>query len=216
MKFIDMTGEKYGKLLVIEYAGKTPRGISLWKCKCDCGTEVIVQSSNLRNGHTKSCGCFRVEWCKENCTKHGLEHTRLYSIWSDMIYRCHNQENPNYERYGGRGISVCCEWRNDVRAFYDWAINNGYSDDLTIDRVDNDGNYCPENCRWATKVEQASNRRSNVLITRNGETKTMKEWACCAGIPYKVVWARINKLGWGTEKALTETVRKLKRNKVNK
>lgn len=206
MKFIDMTGEKYGKLLVVEYAGKTQRGISLWKCKCDCGREVAVQSANLRNGHTKSCGCFRAEWCKENCTKHGLEHTRLYGIWTDMIHRCHNPENSSYERYGARGISVCEEWRNDVRVFYDWAINNGYSDDLTIDRVDNNGNYCPDNCRWATRVEQASNRRSNILITRNGETKTMKQWAISEGIPYQVVWQRIKKLGWDTERALTEKV----------
>lgn len=206
MKFIDMTGEKYGKLLVVEYAGKTKRGLSLWKCKCDCGREAVVQSANLRNGHTKSCGCFRAEWCKENCTKHGLEHTRLYGIWADMIYRCHNPENPNHERYGARGISVCEEWRNDVRAFYDWAIRNGYSDDLTIDRIDNNGNYCPENCRWATKAEQASNRRSNILITRNGETKTMKQWAISEGIPYQVVWQRIKKLGWDSERALTEKV----------
>lgn len=206
MKFIDMTGEKYGKLLVVEYAGKTKRGLSLWKCKCDCGREVVVQSVNLRNGHTKSCGCFRAEWCKENCTKHGLEHTRLYGIWADMIYRCHNPENPNYKRYGARGISVCEEWRNDVKIFYDWAIRNGYSDDLTIDRIDNNGNYCPENCRWATKVEQASNRRSNILITRNGETKTMKQWAISEGIPYQVVWQRIKKLGWDPERALTEKV----------
>jgi hypothetical protein len=128
-----------------------------------------------------------------------------------MRLRCYDEKNIAYNRYGGRGITICDEWKNDVKAFYDWAIANGYKNSLTIDRIDNDGNYCPENCRWATFKEQASNRRSNILVTHNGKTQTMKEWANEVGIPYKVVWARVQKLGWSAERALTDPVKKGKR-----
>ena len=208
MKQLNLTGKRFGKLVVIKTAGKTKNGAYLWQCKCDCGNEIIANVGNLKNGHTKSCGCLRVDRCKTNFTKHGLEHTRLYGIWSDMRLRCYDEKNIAYHRYGGRGITICDEWKNDVKAFYDWAAANGYKDSLTIDRIDNDGNYCPENCRWATVKEQASNRRSNILVTHNGKTQTMKEWAHEVGTPYKVVWARMQKLGWSAERALTEPVKK--------
>lgn len=208
MKQLNLTGKRFGKLVAIKAAGKTKNGAYLWKCKCDCGNEIIANVGNLKNGHTKSCGCLRVDRCKTNFTKHGLEHTRLYGIWSDMRLRCYDEKNIAYHRYGGRGITICDEWKNDVKAFYDWATANGYKDSLTIDRIDNDGNYCPENCRWATVKEQASNRRSNILVTHNGKTQTMKEWAHEVGTPYKVVWARMQKLGWSAERALTEPVKK--------
>ena len=211
MKQLNLTGKRFGKLVVIKTAGKTKNGAYLWQCKCDCGNEIIANVGNLKNGHTKSCGCLRVDRCKTNFTKHGLEHTRLYGIWSDMRLRCYDEKNIAYHRYGGRGITICDEWKNDVKAFYDWATANGYKDSLTIDRIDNDGNYCPENCRWATVKEQASNRRSNILVTHNGKTQTMKEWANEVGIPYKVVWARVQKLGWSAERALTDPVKKGKR-----
>ena len=208
MKQLNLTGKRFGKLVVIKTAGKTKNGAYLWQCKCDCGNEIIANVGNLKNGHTKSCGCLRVNRCKTNFTKHGLEHTRLYGIWSDMRLRCYDEKNIAYHRYGGRGITICDEWKNDVKAFYDWATANGYKDSLTIDRIDNDGNYCPENCRWATVKEQASNRRSNILVTHNGKTQTMKKWANEVGTPYKVVWARMQKLGWSAERALTEPVKK--------
>lgn len=208
MKQLNLTGKRFGKLVVIKTAGKTKNGAYLWQCKCDCGNEIIANVGNLRNGHTKSCGCLRVDRCKTNFTKHGLEHTRLYGIWSDMRLRCYDEKNIAYHRYGGRGITICDEWKNDVKAFYDWATANGYNDSLTIDRIDNDGNYCPENCRWATVKEQASNRRSNILVTHNGKTQTMKKWANEVGTPCKVVWARMQKLGWSAERALTEPVKK--------
>ena len=208
MKQLNLTGKRFGKLVVIKTAGKTKNGAYLWQCKCDCGNEIIANVGNLKNGHTKSCGCLRVDRCKTNFTKHGLEHTRLYGIWSDMRLRCYDEKNIAYHRYGGRGITICDEWKNDVKAFYDWATENGYKDSLTIDRIDNDGNYCPENCRWATVKEQASNRRSNILVTHNGKTQTMKKWANEVGTPYKVVWARMQKLGWSAERALTEPVKK--------
>ena len=208
MKQLNLTGKRFGKLVAIKTAGKTKNGAYLWKCKCDCWNEIIANVGNLRNGHAKSCGCLRVDRCKTNFTKHGLEHTRLYGIWFDMRLRCYDEKNIAYHRYGGRGITICDEWKNDVKAFYDWATANGYKDSLTIDRIDNDGNYCPENCRWATVKEQASNRRSNILVTHNGKTQTMKEWAHEVGTPYKVVWARMQKLGWSAERALTEPVKK--------
>lgn len=208
MKQLNLTGKRFGKLVAIKTAGKTKNGAYLWQCKCDCGNEIIANVGNLKNGHTKSCGCLRVDRCKTNFTKHGLEHTRLYGIWSDMRLRCYDEKNIAYHRYGGRGITICDEWKNDVKAFYDWATANGYKDSLTIDRIDNDGNYCPENCRWATVKEQASNRRSNILVTHNGKTQTMKKWANEVGTPYKVVWARMQKLGWSAERALTEPVKK--------
>ena len=208
MKQLNLTGERFGKLVAIKTIGKNKNGGYLWQCKCDCGNEIIANVGNLKNGHTKSCGCLRVDRCKMNFTKHGLEHTRLYGIWSDMRLRCYDEKNIAYHRYGGRGITICDEWKNDVKAFYDWATANGYKDSLTIDRIDNDGNYCPENCRWATVKEQASNRRSNILVTHNGKTQTMKKWANEVGTPYKVVWARMQKLGWSAERALTEPVKK--------
>lgn len=205
-----LTGERFGKLTAIELVGKTKYGVALWRCKCDCGNEIVVQAGNLKNGHTKSCGCYRVEFCKQNFTKHGLEHTRLYGIWCDMKARCYDTAHKSHQRYGGRGITVCDEWKDDVQAFYSWAVANGYCDGLTIDRVDNEGDYCPENCRWATVKDQANNRRTNINITYKGETKNMKQWAIDVGIPYSVVWQRMQKLGWSAERALTEPVKERK------
>ena len=208
MKKLNITGKRFGKLVAIKTIGKNKNGGYMWQCKCDCGNEITASVGNLNNGHTKSCGCLRADRCKTNFTKHGLESTRLYDIWRDMRLRCYDERNISYNRYGGRGITICDEWKEDVKAFYDWAIKNGYNDGLTIERIDNDGNYSPENCRWATVKEQANNRRSNVLVTHKGKTQTMKEWANEVGTPYKVVWARMQKLGWSVERALTDPVRK--------
>lgn len=141
---------------------------------------------------------------------HGKRKTRIYSIWTDMKTRCNNPNRPKYARYGGRGIKLCDEWNNDFQAFYDWAMDNGYSDTLTIDRIDNNGNYCPENCRWITMAEQAANKSTIHYITHNGETLSMAEWARQTGIPRQVLKDRICRYGWEPDRALKVPVRKHK------
>lgn len=138
-----------------------------------------------------------------NHLKHGMGHSRIYFIWKSMKQRCHNKNSSNYERYGGRGIKVCDEWRNDFQNFYNWSIQNGYSDDLTIDRINNDGNYDPSNCRWATAKEQSNNKRNNKHYECNGETHTLGEWGSILGISSATIWARL-KRGWSVEKTLTQ------------
>lgn len=160
-RLIDLTGQRFGRLVVIERAGSSTSGFALWRCRCDCGKEIVVRGPLLRNGTTKSCGCFRSEVSRDSNTTHGQYGTRLYRIWYAMKTRTTNPHSENYKNYGGRGITVCPEWLNDFAAFQMWALSHGYQDDLSIDRIDNDKGYSPDNCRWATAKEQRHNRRDS-------------------------------------------------------
>ncbi|NSW82555.1 MAG: hypothetical protein HPY90_04640 [Syntrophothermus sp.] len=178
MRKIDLVGKKFGRLTVIGQADVKRRNLH-WECQCECGNIVVVAGVNLKNGHTRSCGCWKNELMEtfgRRTTTHGLKRHRLYRIWSKMKERCNNPRSKFYELYGGRGIKVCEEWANDFQAFYDWAMANGYREGLTIDRKNNDGDYEPENCRWVTRKIQNNNVRRNVLYTVNGETHTQREW----------------------------------------
>ena len=205
-RLIDLTGQRFTKLTVTAFAGKDKHGNARWGCTCDCGAKTVALGCNLINGHTMSCGCLQRERASSSRTTHGGTHTRVYRIWEHVKTRCLNQNGEKYKWYGGRGITICDEWANSFESFHDWAISNGYSDSLTLDRIDVNGNYAPSNCRWVTMKEQANNRRSNHYLTYNGETHTLKEWSEITGLNYKTLSTRINLLNWDTERALTTPI----------
>lgn len=206
MKTKDLTGREYGRLKVLQRA-ENRAGRVCWRCLCECGTIKDIPAKTLLNGTTQSCGCLQKERASEANGKHRMRKTRLYEIWYGIKRRCEDQNRKAYKDYGGRGITVCPEWRNRFETFRDWALASGYQDDLTIDRIDNDGNYEPGNCRWATMKEQQNNRRNNRSLTMNGETHTESEWARITGIKVATISARL-KYGWTIEKALTVEVHK--------
>lgn len=174
----NLTNKYFGHLKVLGFDHMGPRGRSYWQCRCECGEVVVVRRDRLISGHTTSCGCYATDVNKERMTKHGLSTTRLYSIWRGMRQRC---RDTKYERYGGKGIQVCDEW-DDFREFYNWAIHNGYEPNLSIDRIDNDGDYCPENCRWVDNIVQGNNKCTNRYIEYNGITHTVSEWSRIFGV----------------------------------
>lgn len=198
-KKLDLTGQKFGRLTVVEYHS-TKNKRAMWLCRCECGNERIHSTSNLKAGDTLSCGCYRTENIQRIRTTHGMFGTRIYSIWSDMKRRCTDSSVVGYENYGGRGIKVCEEWTN-FESFYSWAIDNGYSDNLTLERIDVNGNYEPNNCKWATMIEQANNKRNNVIVEIDGVSKTVAEWSRLTGIPYMKIYKRVRR-GWQGRKIL--------------
>lgn len=204
----DLSDKKFGKLTVIEKAEIKPKPKNrhtYWRCICDCGKESVVSSDKLKSGETKSCGCLldesRIKTIRKYNEKynkkgfgtkrtHGQSGTRLYNIYQHMIERCYKDSTRGYKNYGGRGICVCDEWRNGFSAFYEWAIKSGYKDNLTIDRIDVNGDYSPENCRWSTKKTQANNKRNNVRIEYNGKSVTLSELSEIVGVGIGTIWWR--------------------------
>lgn len=214
-KLIDLISQRFGRLTVIERTEThiTPSGQrkTMWRCRCDCGRVTSVCTQDLRQGHTYSCGCLRNEKIaangKERLRTHGLSMTKLYKTWISMKQRCVNPKHKFYNRYGGRGITVCTEWLYDFETFRKWAIENGYKEGLSIDRINNNEGYRPDNCRWITPKEQCRNRSNNCYIQVNGETKTLAEWSEQYNLPCATVRDRLSR-GWTPEEALGIVPRK--------
>lgn len=201
-KSSDLTGNRFGALVVVELGGKYPSGNLYWRCKCDCGNYTNTTGSNLRAGKSISCGrCTASERATQRNYKHGGFGTRLYEIWRQMHRRCYGKNTKAYQDYGGRGITICEEWR-EFGPFKEWALANGYTENLTIDRIDVNGDYCPENCRWATMKQQANNRRSAHYVSYGDETHTVSEWADIYAVDQRKLWQRLNKKGWMLAPAL--------------
>lgn len=160
---VDLKGLRFGKLVVLEEVQRPLHG-RFWLCLCDCGKKTITNSNRLTSGKTRSCGCLRAN----NSLVHGMYKHRLYKIWHAMRIRCNNPTNPNYRFYGAKGVAICEEWQNSFTAFRDWALSHGYADNLSIDRIDPFGNYCPDNCRWVTMQIQYKNKRN---MTKRKEIK---------------------------------------------
>ena len=190
-KMKDITGQKFGKLTVLKMFRRDNK--TFCECQCDCGNIKIIQQANLKNGSSKSCGCLAKELSKKRRTIHGLTGTRIFRIWDDMKSRCYNKNAISFKNYGGRDITICDEWLNDVKSFYEWSMANGYQDNMTIDRIDVNGNYEPNNCRWVDRQTQQNNTRSNHYITHNGETHTIAEWARILNKKYRCVQSRVKR-----------------------
>ncbi len=199
-------GDKFGRLTVIGTPfSKGPRCRWFVECCCECGERRTFGCDDLRMGDSKSCGCLNRQSSSQRFTTHGSTNTRLYGVWKTMKTRCFNPNHDYFKGYGGRGITICKEWIHNFAAFRDWAMSNGYRNGLSIERKDNNGNYEPSNCKWATPKEEARNTHRNHTLTAFGETKTIAAWVedsrCCVG--YTTLHSRINFLGWDNEKAIT-------------
>ena len=208
-KFIDLTGQRFGRLTVIcradNYIKPNGHKESAWLCRCECGKETVITRTNLKRA--RSCGCSKGKYISDSKITHGMSNSRLYRIWRNMKNRCYNPNVERYNRYGGRGIKICDEWKDDFQVFYEWSMNHGYSDKLSIDRIDTNGNYSPNNCRWITMPEQADNKSNSRLFEFNNSAHTVSEWSEKTGISRDVIWNRI-KRGWSIDKVLTQPVRK--------
>ena len=217
-KPMDIIGKKFNRLTVLELVGTDKYGNTKFLCECDCGNRKILLGSKVKGGRTKSCGCLHSETARNNTKKHLSSHTKLYSVYAQILSRCFCKTNKNYHNYGGRGITVCAEWadkENGFDSFYKWAIQNGYNANAefgkcTIDRIDNNGDYEPNNCRWVDIKTQANNKRQNHLITFNGKTQNVTQWATELGFTKSTLFNRIRK-GWSIEKMLTTPVKKYRR-----
>ena len=203
-KIIDITGQRFGRLTVLRLDKIDKRGEKFWLCQCDCGNTASVSSYKLRTGYTRSCGCLQQEHRKEGFNrKHGMADTKLYVIWQNMKHRCTDPKNMMFKHYGGRGITVCQEWLSGFEQFLKWAESAGYYEGLSLERINVNGNYEPNNCKWITKTQQYLNRTDSHFLTAFGRTQTIKEWADESGIKYDTIERRVNQYGWSAEKAVT-------------
>lgn len=201
--FEDLTGKTYNMLTVIKRLPNNSSGATVWECQCECGRITKVRSSNLKNGNVKSCGCLKH---RSTSTTHNKSNTKLYGIWNAMKQRCYNPNYHAYKNYGGRGIIICDDWVNSFNNFYNWAINNGYQEGLSIERINVDDNYYPNNCTWITLAQQAQNRRSCHMFCYNNKKQNLTQWCNELGLDYKLVHNRIFKLNWSFERAISEPV----------
>lgn len=213
----DIIGETFGRLIVLEKARKNNRNGFL--CKCLCGNITFASGHQLRSGAKKSCGCLQREVGKINFTKHGESNSRLYEVWVGMKKRCYNSNSPAYKNYGGRGITVCDEWKDNYTAFRDFMLGLGYDDSLpfrsqTLERINVNGNYEPNNCKLVSMKEQNVNRRNNHYVTYKGETKTITEIANEHGLEVENLLNRINYFGYTIEEAVEKPVRNYPRRKA--
>lgn len=205
MKRIDIVGKKFNRLMTLKYIGQDSGGNARFLFRCDCGKEKIINGADVRKNRIKSCGCYRKE--NPSTTIHHISKTKFYSVWKNMKNRCLNKKVPAYKDYGGRGIKVCERWLESFMNFYNDMFDS-YNEELEIDRIDNNGNYEPSNCRWATCKEQSLNRRSTIMVEINGEIKCVSAWARIKGLNRGTVSKRISK-GWSPFKALTTPIKKV-------
>jgi len=217
MAIIDLTGQRFGHLMVIKEAGRNNARNATWVCECDCGKSIITLGITLRNGGSQSCGCMYNGKINSR-HQHGQKGTHFYHVWKNMKARCNNQNHKNYNRYGQRGIKVCQEWDenfinfyNDMQESYNVHVAIYGTRDTTIERIDNDKGYCFKNCKWATHAEQNANTSSNKRLTFNGESHTISEWSKITGLNRKVIWDRVYGWDWTVERALTTPVRPMKK-----
>ena len=200
-RFIDLRGRRFGRLTAMYRGENTKYNDTTWVCICDCGNQKTIRYSDLISGKTISCGCYKAEDTRQRMTTHGESHTRLHDIWRGMIKRCEAPYASRYDLYGGRGIGVCAALHS-YENFAEWAKQSGYRDDLSIDRIDPNGNYCPENCRWATAKEQSNNTSRNHYVEYDGKRYTISELAEIKKINAGTLRSRIDKLHWPIDKAV--------------
>lgn len=203
----DITGRKFGRFTPISPAAKKG-GRDAWLCSCECGEQVVVNYIHLLSGHSRSCGCLRLDNSKKSSTSHGLsvgkdgKKDHLYSVWIMMRQRCLNTNNKSYKSYGGRGIYICNEW-SEYQNFHEWAMSNGYDKSMTVERINNNGPYSPDNCKMATHKEQAQNTRRSRRITIDGVAKTLSQWEATTGVDQNLIRVRIDRYGWSDRDAVT-------------
>lgn len=209
-KAVDMAGMRIGRLTVISRAENTKNNKAQWLCKCDCGNMKVISRTHLKR-NTVSCGCYSAEIARISHTTHGMRKTRIYRIWSGMKDRCCNTKSKYWGNYGGRNITVCEEWKKSFESFLKWSNDNGYNDNLTIDRIDNNKGYSPDNCRWVTYKVQENNRSNNRILEYNGESHTVSQWSEITGINQRVISQRLY-YGWCIDRIFNTPINERSKN----